>query len=151
MFTEDVMKKCKDCGKRKPLGEFYRHKGMADGHLNSCKECKRAYQSNRPREIVAEIEHRRNQKPERKKHLARNLKQWRRNNPEKAKAQRDRYPERRKARTVLGNAIRDGHIQRQPCEVCGTTEDVEAHHRDYSKPLDVNWLCGDHHRESEGR
>ena len=34
-------------------------------------------------------------------------------------------------------------LERQPCEVCG--EKAEAHHPDYSKPLDVRWLCKRHH------
>jgi hypothetical protein len=63
---------------------------MADGHLNYCKDCRKAYQRNRLHETIVEIERRRNQKAARKAHLARNLKRWRRENPLKAAAQRDR-------------------------------------------------------------
>ena len=37
------MKKCIHCGVKKELAQFYKHKGMKDGHLNSCKECVKAY------------------------------------------------------------------------------------------------------------
>lgn len=33
-----------------------------------------------------------------------------------------------------------------PCEVCGDPN-VHAHHEDYTKPLEVNWLCPLHHVE----
>lgn len=33
------------------------------------------------------------------------------------------------------------------CEVCGRTRNVDAHHDDYAKPLDVRWLCRSHHRK----
>jgi len=52
-----------------------------------------------------------------------------------------------RARKAAANAVRDGRLTRQPCEVCGRTETVEAHHDDYTKPLDVRWLCRPHHRE----
>jgi hypothetical protein len=36
-------KACRDCGEVKPLDDFYRHPGMADGRLSSCKDCRKAY------------------------------------------------------------------------------------------------------------
>lgn len=57
-----------------------------------------------------------------------------------------RYPERNRARRKVRDHIRAGRLNRQPCEVCGTPN-AHAHHDDYSRPLDVRWLCRQHHRE----
>jgi ribosomal protein S27AE len=61
-----------------------------------------------------------------------------------------RNPEKRKAQVAVGNAIRDGRLTRGTCEKCGSPK-VHAHHDDYTKPLEVRWLCpqhhSDHHRE----
>lgn len=48
------------------------------------------------------------------------------------------------ARAITASAIARGELVRQPCEVCGA-EKADAHHPDYSKPLDVMWLCRAHH------
>jgi hypothetical protein len=29
----------------------------------------------------------------------------------------------------------------EPCNVCGETESVQGHHDDYTRPLEVRWLC----------
>jgi len=50
-------------------------------------------------------------------------------------------------RKVTQEYIRRGILIRLPCEVCGSNEDVEAHHDDYNKPMDVRWLCRIHHIE----
>ena len=55
-----------------------------------------------------------------------------------------RHPEKRKAHTAVSNAIRDGRLARRPCGVCGNARS-HAHHEDYSAPLDVMWLCQEHH------
>ena len=34
-------KTCFKCGKLLPLSSFYKHSGMADDHLNKCKDCTR--------------------------------------------------------------------------------------------------------------
>ena len=61
------------------------------------------------------------------------------------------HPEVRKAHIIVGNAIRDGKLKPEPCTRCGFAIGVQAHHEDYSKPLDVMWLCtkchGARHRE----
>ena len=60
--------------------------------------------------------------------------------------QKERYPERIKARDVVCHAIKDGRITRGNCGVCGKTN-AEAHHEDYNKPLDIVWLCKEHHKQ----
>jgi hypothetical protein len=52
---------------------------------------------------------------------------------------------RAKARSIFNHYLRDNHMNRQPCEICGAK--AEAHHDDYTKPLEVRWLCFKHHRE----
>jgi hypothetical protein len=49
-------------------------------------------------------------------------------------------------RKKLLTAIKKGIIIRGLCEVCGC-DGAEGHHFDYSKPLDVMWLCPVHHKD----
>lgn len=42
-------------------------------------------------------------------------------------------------------AIAHGELVRQPCEKCGRSP-AHAHHEDYSRPLEVQWLCPLHHK-----
>ena len=53
----------------------------------------------------------------------------------------------RLAHQAVALAIKSGELLRQPCEVCGEADLVEAHHETYDKPLDVRWLCALHHRQ----
>lgn len=57
---------------------------------------------------------------------------------------KQRDPVKRRAQNAAYKAIRNGRLVREPCEVCGS-EKVEAHHDDYSRPLDVRWFCRGHH------
>jgi ribosomal protein S27AE len=41
--------------------------------------------------------------------------------------------------------LKMGKMQREPCQGCGSNQAV-AHHEDYSKPLDVKWVCEHCHK-----
>ena len=59
-----------------------------------------------------------------------------------------RYPMTYAAHVITRNAARDGTlIKPNNCSVCGSTEKIEGHHDDYSKPLEVRWLCSKCHKE----
>lgn len=151
-MEEEKYKVCFKCGINKPLSEFYKHSQMADGHLGKCKECaKKDVTDNRKlREDFYKVydrvrsysEHRkekqrkyRRKEDVKERHNIANNK-WCENNQAK-----------RKAQTAVRRAVLAGKLIKQPCFVCGVTENIEAHHCNYDAPLDVTWLCTKHHGE----
>lgn len=144
------MKNCIRCGKRKRLSSFYAHPSMGDGHLNKCKECCKAdAAAARLTPEAMERDRIRNRKPHRvaaRKKYAKS-ERGRERHQAGTVAWQKRNPEKRKAHHAVSNAIRDGKLVKGPCEKCGSTK-VQAHHDDYSKPLEVRWLCiKDHNAE----
>lgn len=140
-MTDCVAEKiCFKCNIKKSLTEFYKHPKMADGHLNKCKECSKLDVKKNYRDNIddkKEYERDRFQDKDRKEYC---LNQQRKN--------RKANPEKYKARTAVSNALRDGKIKRKPCIYCGS-EKSQAHHDDYSRPLDVKWVCFKCHRKHE--
>lgn len=133
-----MQKKCFKCGKIKHLSMFYKHKKMADGHLNKCKECtKQDAIAHRDKNIekVREYDRKRSKNPERVKMCANNTALWRK-----------KHAKRYRCHVELNNAVRDGIVKKTPCFICGN-EKSEAHHPDYDQPLSVVWLCSAHHKE----
>ena len=51
-----------------------------------------------------------------------------------------KYSERVMARVIVRQAIKKGELKKQPCKICGEING-HAHHEDYSKPLEIIWLC----------
>lgn len=49
-----------------------------------------------------------------------------------------------KCREITAKAIRRGLIKKQNCFKCGSMK-AEVHHKDYSDPFDVLWMCRNHH------
>ena len=72
-----------------------------------------------------------------KEEVAARLRAWERANREKTRAH-----------GIVKRALKSGLLVRpSTCEECGISGvRIEAHHADYSKPLDVEWLCVKDHR-----
>lgn len=143
------MKICFKCGINKPLTEFYKHPKMTDGRVNKCKECNKKDVSDNYRKNIKyykSYEQIRNQK--RRDYISKKNKDYQKKNPEKVRALKKKWIEenksKRAAHYLLSNAIRDGKIKRGVCQIC-SCEKVEGHHYDYTRPLNVIWLCNEHH------
>lgn len=67
------------------------------------------------------------------------MREWRKTHPMTEEQKR-----KDRCRAYLNVYVQRGKVKRDKCEVCGKTA-VEAHHEDYSKPLEVKWLCRRHH------
>ena len=118
---------------------------MLDGHLNKCKSCNKKYSEERRKEKEKDVnwvlsERKRHREKSRKYREAgkvskvKNGNKWALQNPEK-----------KKAHNIVNSALRSGKIHRHPCFICGNK--AQAHHEDYSKPLEVIWVCLKHHAE----
>jgi ribosomal protein S27AE len=128
---------CRVCKLFKPIHDFYKNQLRNCNSVGECKECTKARVKARARTnpSVQEYDRARAKTPERKAKAAEITRKWRKNNP-------TGYA----AHSAVSNAIRDGKLSKLPCEFCGSGY-VHAHHKDYSKPLDVIWLCPKcHHR-----
>jgi len=134
------MKPCRVCGQEKPLDDFYRAAGGADGYQHRCKVCTRAARKAR---YYADVGH------SREAERTRIRERWKPTKERRLAIVR-RYHERNAhknhARQAVRFALKTGKLVRQPCEVCGLA-DSQAHHPDYSRKLEVRWLCRKHHWE----
>jgi Zn finger protein HypA/HybF involved in hydrogenase expression len=148
-----TQKECFKCKHLKPLSEFYKHKMMADGHVNKCKECnKHDVRANRQDKIsyYKAYDRLRANTPKRvegraaysitddaKQALQKTRKKWIENNAIKYAAS-----------LIVNNAVRSGKIKKlYTCEICGIGGRIHGHHDDYAKPLDVRWLCPQCHSD----
>jgi len=68
------------------------------------------------------------------------MREYRRHNPER--------PDRRVKNNARKYAFiykERGKIVPEPCFICGSTHQLECHHEDYTRPLQIIWLCKRHH------
>jgi len=125
-------KKCFKCESVKPLTEFYKHKKMADGHLNKCKTCTKSDVTKHRDENIDRIRKYDRQRAK----LAHRIKL----RTDVNRAWRAEDTRRQTAHNAVRRAIIKGSIIKSPCVKCGNEKSL-AHHEDYGKPLDIVWLC----------
>lgn len=126
-------KRCPDCKSTKPLSEFFKNRSHKDGVDDYCKRCKTVRLKAWTKTTAGKKWLRKyHSTPARKAYLAREQVKYRHRNPEAIRA-----------RTALNHAVQRGKLKRGNCW-CG--EKAEAHIPDFSKPLEVVWLCPAHNR-----
>lgn len=144
-----VTKWCPGCKTSKPLAEF--HKGQfickACGYRNSMDWQRR--HPDRARTLWR-IDKRaeRERKPD-----GQSQEEWREWYARNAEHRRDyqnahRDPQKQRANRMALAAIRSGALVRpSTCSRCGKDCKPDAHHSDYNKPLEVEWVCRSCHRK----
>lgn len=136
---------CSKCGVEKERDCFNKDSSNLDGLYPSCKECRkkrtRKYYLENKEQIIAKSKSYRKTKNGKR---AREVEKYRR---------AALHPEKYKANYTLTNAVRDGRLHKPSvCESCGENKKgLHGHHHDYSKPLEVTWLCTSCHQEEHNR
>jgi formylmethanofuran dehydrogenase subunit E len=137
------MKFCPKCEQEKPIEDFAADKSRKDGKQVGCRSCySKYYKANKEKHAENGRVWRDNNR-ERVRELSR---AWKMNNKEKTaennRASIARNPGHHSARSKVNTAIMNGTIIKPvECEQCGGVGPIEGHHEDYSRQLDVVWLC----------
>ena len=139
-----IEKRCTHCLKIKPITEFYDHYHYK---YSLCKSCESIYGKKKEKKrkifrMATAARWYRNHKKSRLEYI----KKWRDSDigKEYRRKEYQRNIVKHKARIELRKAVKSGLIIKRPCVICGIDK-TEAHHEDYSKPLQVIWLCRNDH------
>ena len=127
---------CKGCQEIKLLSDFFHNSHMKDGHLNYCSSCIRENRRSYQREYSKS----RRKKESYKLYQASYMKEYMRSY---SKTETGRKINRTSQAVI--RAIRSGKMEKGICTECGTNKRIEAHHEDYLRPLNIEWLCSTHH------
>jgi len=131
--NKELFRICTKCGSNLPNSGFYVQKVNGKKKLKSeCKSCSG--------EMSATHFYKNNKKILKRQSLRVKTEKYRKMVCESARRYDNKHPSRYLAKLEVNKAIKRGDIRSLPCEKCGE-EKTEAHHDDYSKPLNIRWLC----------
>ena len=164
-LAELPTKRCARCKEWKERKYFHRDSTKLDGVRGTCKLCISSYELERRAQPhiavrIRESAYKYNRSEKGKASmLARNKTEKQKEYCRRDTRRRYRlYPEKVAAHSKVKNEIKKGRLIRQSCEHCGRKPEkvngrqiIHAHHEDYSKPLDIIWLCKEHHAELHRR
>ena len=154
-----VDKKCSKCKIYKNIKHFYKQKCGLLGRCGSCKECRLSYQRiyasshlDQKRENDRKYDKLNREKNREKNRIWRSrnpgyFKQYYYQNTQKKleidKRWRLRNPDRMNCYNELRKHLKKNLISRpKKCTMCGQESNkIQSHHYDYSKPLEVIWIC----------
>ena len=165
-----MQKQCTRCGETKPASAFQRNRTHPDGLVSWCRTCRAThdaayrvthreeiatqrkawraanrekiasqkaawYAAHREQAAVYRAAYQATHRKEKIAYEAVRFSAWRRANPELARLGR-------RAWDAVRHALKTGKlIKPTTCEQCGQQRQITAAHRDYSRVLDVRWLC----------
>jgi hypothetical protein len=130
------MKKCNKCGQLKPLDGYSMRYDGSNGRRGICIKC-----CNKQRNVWRTAVRANKQKTG-----TNCIKSWDAKNKGIILSENQvTYRKRQHIYQCVFRAVRDGKIIKGDCERCGSPFNIEGHHRDYFKPLQVTWLCGSCH------
>lgn len=117
-----LYKTCPKCKENKSIDKFPADKNKKYGVGVYCKQCKNTWKKENGNRLYENVAENRKQN----KDYQNKIPSW----------------------WITNNAIRSGALVRpEVCSVCKTKTKVEAHHEDYTKPLEVVWVCKSCHIE----
>lgn len=163
MLPIQQTKKCGQCGVVKGVGEF--HKRL-DGLAAACKPCTVAYcreyrakhlerlrafdRARQDRAKTPEARAKNNERQRLRREHDPSINERRKSSPTYAKKYSKPHPHVAAAYMRVQRAIKSGLLIRpDACSLCGRACKPEAAHTDYSRPLDVRWLCRQCHRRED--
>lgn len=142
------MRKCFKCQEIKENNYFSKDKNRKGGITYDCKECRSKYQKQYYSDNEIRIRRRHSENYDVEYHRKYRTEHREENNEWKRKYLSTDYGRKRHlARTRLNDAVKGGKVIKGDCAYPnGNCKGrMEAHHWDYSKPLDVVWFCRKHH------
>lgn len=122
-IASEKSRKCPACARLLPLSAFNFDRASHDGHASYCRECALDYT---------------------RQHYEENRDAY----SERSEDYRRKHPQRLQAYRIKEAAVKNGQlVPPENCSKCGKPANVLPLWKDYSKPLDIKWLCRRCHRQ----